>query len=280
MQGPLLPSHVRVIPIRDAPCECLPPPFKCWVATIEELPPNCDMNGDVYTVLSVPWCDHPVQFFCWNGEWYPVGCGGEDVFLNMRADRTQVDYGVLPGQEGLNHAITIGAGSTWDILSNQGGFSVLSSGNVVIPQTGLYHLIGNSQLRHLEPIIDGYPPEPPNQSTAWPVVPDTGVLPHWVAAHWVTGLQFTNVSPILPNGYHIAKSNVWAFKTPSYDQNVPNIGVMTPSVNVNNSISADFFFNAGAIIALRQDARDGQGIAVGGPKFWIEDAWFSIRKVA
>lgn len=283
MQGPLLPSQVRVIPIRDAPCECLPPPFKCWVGTINELPENCDTNGDVMTVLSVPWCDHPVQFFCWGGEWHPVGCGGETVSLMLKSDGTQVDNGViLPGQAGLPHAMTIGADSTWITVANQGGFTVLPSGNVVIPETGLYHMTGNSRIRHLMPILDGYPTQPPPGpgQPAWPPVPDTSVLPHWVAAHWVTGLQLFHVSPTLHDKNHTADAQNWAFKTPAYPQNVPGLGVVDMSIGVDTSISVDYFFTAGSIVALRQDARDGQPVLTEGPKFWFEVAWFTLRKVA
>ncbi len=283
MQGPLLPSHVRVIPIRDAPCECLPPPFKCWVSTINELPENCDTNGDVMTVLSVPWCDHPVQFFCWGGEWYPVGCVGEVVSLLLTATGTQIDNGViLPEQAGLPHAMTIGAGSTWTTITNQGGFTVLSSGNIVIPQTGLYAITGNSRIRHLMPILEGYPKQPtPGVDTGpWPPVPDVNVLPHWVAAHWVTGLQVVHISPPLPGANHTADQQNWAFKTPAYDQNIPGLGVVPVSIGVDSSIATEYFFTAGSIIALRQDARDGQPVLDEGPKFWFEKAWFTLRKVA
>ena len=278
MQGPLLPSHVRVIPIRDAPCECLPPPFKCWVGTINELPENCDTNGDVYTVLSVPWCDHPVQFFCWNGEWYPIACQGPPVQLSLTCDGTQVDNGVaLPEQAGLPHAMTVGNGSTWNTLYNEGGFTVLASGEAVIPETGVYHIEGTTRLRHLMPILDGYPVQPYPNTVAWPPVPNVNALPHWVEAHWVSGLLFDRVPYFQPI---IAVSVVWAFKTPSYPQNVVGLGVVDMSIALENSISADVYLTQGTVLGLRQHARDGQPVLEVGPKFWFEAGMFTIRKVS
>lgn len=257
MQGPILPSHVRVIPIRDAPCECLPPPFKCWVATENELPPDCDTNGDVMTVLSVPWCDHPVQFFCWGGEWYPLVCDPEPTHIRVEADATQYEYG-LGGAS--TTGFKIGAASTWNTLYNEGGFTVMNSGDIVIPKTGLYHLTGSTTLSHLTP------PDPVDLPT----------LP-WPDATWSASLQFIRSSPYLAT--YLTDQVVSMFKYATAPLATP-LGTRRVSTPIDICIATDYYFLAGQTVNLSQDFSEGVP-TINPPEsaVWVSRGNFTLRKV-
>lgn len=261
MQGPLLPSHVRVIPIRDAPCECLPPPFKCYVGTVNELPENCDTNGDVYTVLSVDWCDHPVQYFCWDGQWYPLNCNPEQYHIRLESNKSQLLYQGDLETSGAK----VGVGSSWNTIYNVGGFTMLAAGDVVIPATGLYHMTASTRANHLVPIAPIDPELPPED------------IPTWAEGHWSASIEIRRSSPAMTEG--ICDQALFLTRYPSPAPVVTPAGTIYISTDADNCIAADYYFIAGQTVALWQNYTDGVPDVVGSG-IWISRASFTLRKVA
>lgn len=252
------PSNVRVIDLASLPCECLPPPFKCWVNTVNELPLNCSVNGTVYTVITVDWCDHPVQYFCWDGEWFPLICDPYPVNLRVQANGLQVEYGLT---DGSTHGFAIGAGTTWQTTYNNGGFTVQANGGIIIPEDGLYHMDGYMRLNHLVPIEPIVDPENP---------------PSWALSFFSGSVSLDRFSP--PIAQHIADQALFLYKYPTAPVSTP-VGIQAVSTDLDVSVSGDYRFVAGQIAGLSGNYTDSSP-GVTGTGVWVQRASLNLRKVA